>query len=283
MPTLKEIKEDIKAVSSIETITKIYQEIANLKINKIRQTVLDNREFIEELSRLYLLTKKASLIRSGKNSSFDKKKSFIKRKKKRVVIFLSSNEKFYGNIILDIWREVLVYLSENKADFLVIGRIGKYLSEKSGLGHRILCYDLNDDYPETERIKEIVEFIHNYEEAIVFHGKFETIFSQKVVKSNISGVDFSRENNLEIKNYLFEPSSKDVLDFFERELLFSFLNQAILEHQLSKYATRIIAMHQASEKAKETRTKLEIKEKRLKLELFNKKQIELFSGYQLWK
>jgi F0F1-type ATP synthase gamma subunit len=59
----------------------------------------------------------------------------------------------------------------------------------------------------------------------------------------------------------------------------AFFNQAILEHQLSRYATRMIAMYQASEKAKERKRKLEIEKKKLERQLFNKKQIELFSGF----
>jgi len=276
MPILKKIKEDLKAVSNIETITRTYQEIANLRMNEIRQKVLNNREFIEELSQVYTLAKKAYLV------LLKKEKPFIKPKRERVVVFLSGNERFYGTLFSDIWRELLNYLAKNKADLAVVGRMGKYLAERSGFGHKMFYFELNDDKPEKNRLREIIDFIKNYEEIIIFHGRFQTILSQKVVQSNISGGVTLEEELEEVKSYLFEPSPEAVLEFFETELLSAFFNQTILEHRLSKYATRMVAMYQATENAKKRERKLKIEQKKIERQLLNRKQIELFSGSQLW-
>jgi len=282
MATLKEIKENLKALSHIELITRTYQDIANLRMNKIRQRVLDNREFIEELSRVYSLAKKSYIASLKKLGAGKIKKSFIKRRKGKVVVFLSSNEHFYGALLLDIWREILNYLAENKADLAVVGRIGKYLAEKSGFGPATVYFELDDDNPEREKVGRIIEFIKNYEEIIVFHGKFQTILSQKVVQSNISGGVTLEKDLAGVKSYLFEPSPEAVLEFFETELMAAFFNQTILEHRLSRYATRMVAMYQATENAKERKRNLEIERKKLERQLLNREQIELFSGYQLW-
>ena len=276
MPILKKIKEDLKAVSNIETITRTYQEIANLRMNEIRQKVLNNREFIEELSQVYTLAKKAYLV------LLKKEKPFIKRKGERVVVFLSGNERFYGTLFSDIWRELLNYLAKNKADLAVVGRMGKYLVERSGFGHKMFYFELNDDKPEKNRLRGIIDFIKNYEEIIIFHGRFQTILSQKVVQSNISGGVTLEEELEEVKSYLFEPSPEAVLEFFETELLSAFFNQTILEHRLSKYTTRMVAMYQATENAKKRERKLKIEQKKIERQLLNRKQIELFSGSQLW-
>ena len=276
MPILKKIKEDLKAVSNIETITRTYQEIANLRMNEIRQKVLNNREFIEELSQVYTLAKKAYLV------LLKKEKPFIKRKGERVVVFLSGNKRFYGTLFSDIWRELLNYLAKNKADLAVVGRMGKYLAERSGFGYKMFYFELDDDNPEKERVKGIIDFIKKYEEIIIFHGRFQTILSQKVVQSNISGGVTLEEELEEVKSYLFEPSPEAVLEFFETELLSAFFNQTILEHRLSKYATRMVAMYQATENAKKRERKLKIEQKKIERQLLNRKQIELFSGSQLW-
>jgi len=276
MPILKKIKEDLKAVSNIETITRTYQEIANLRMNEIRQKVLNNREFIEELSQVYTLAKKAYLV------LLKKEKPFIKPKRERVVVFLSGNERFYGTLFSDIWRELLNYLAKNKADLAVVGRMGKYLAERSGFGHKMFYFELNDDKPEKNRLREIIDFIKNYEEIIIFHGRFQTILSQKVVQSNISGGVTLEEELEEVKSYLFEPSPEAVLEFFETELLSAFFNQTILEHRLSKYTTKMVAMYQATENAKKRERKLKIEQKKIERQLLNRKQIELFSGSQLW-
>lgn len=282
MPILKEIKENLRAIANIEAVTKTYQEIANLKMNKIRQEVLNNREFAEELSRVYTLTKRFCAAQLRKEQHEKAKRSLIKGKKQMAVLFLSCNERFHGTLILDIWKEILNFLAENKADLIVTGRIGKYLAERSRFGHKMFYFELNDDEPEKKRIKGIIDFIKNYKEIIVFHGRFQTILFQKVVQSNISGGNIKEKELNEIKKYLFEPSPEAVLDFFETELISAFLNQSILEHRLSRYATRMIAMHQANQNAEERRKNLEMKQKKLTRQLANKKQIEMFSGFQLW-
>lgn len=280
MAILKEIKENLKAISNIETITGTYQEIANLKMNKIRQRVLNNREFIEELSQVYTLAKKA-YIASFKRAA-KKGKSFIKQRGKRVIVFLSANERFYGSLISDIWGDVLSYLAENKADLAVVGRLGKYAAERMGFGLKMYYFDLSDDEPEKERVKGIVELIKNYEEIIVFHGKFQNVLSQKATRSTVSGGTVPEEGITEVKNYLFEPSPEAVLEFFETELLLDFFNQTLLEHRLAKYAIRMVEMYRANENAKEIEKNLKKEEKKLERQLSNKKQIELFSGFQLW-
>ena len=298
MPIFKEIKENLKTLSNIETITGAYQEIANLRMNKIRQTVLNNREFIEELSRVYTLAKKAYLasfkmgrvmkVEENKSSSPPfaaarvKEKSFIKRSRGKVAVFLSCNEHFYGTLILDIWQEIQGYLKEKKADLVVVGRMGKYLAETSGRELKMFYFELDDEKPEREKVKGIIEFVKNYEEIIIFHGRFHTVLFQKVVQTNISGGITLEKELGEIKSYLFEPSPEAVLEFFETELMSAFFNQAVLEHRLSRYATRMIAMYQATENAKKIREKLKIEQKKLERQLLNKKQIEVFSGFQLW-
>jgi len=289
MPTLKQIKEDLEATSTIKTITSIYQEIAYLRMNQIRQGVLSNRGFIEELSRVYNQIKKSyinSLKKKGRLKKEELKKiSFIKRNKRRIAVFLSSNQFFYGTLILDIWHNLLNYLNDSKADLAVVGKTGRYLAERSGFEGKIFYFELDDDNPRREQMKKIMDFIKNYEEIIVFHGKFSTAISQKPVQDNISGgITLELEKELgKVKNYLFEPSPEDILEFFETELISAFFNQAVLEHRLSRYAARMVAMYQATENAKEIKRKLKIKQKKLERQLSNKKQIELFAGFQLWE
>ena len=282
MAVIREIKENLKTISSLKTITRTYQEIANLRMNKIRQGVLNNREFIEELSRVYTLAKRAYISQLKKKGVKKEEEFLIKQGKERVIVFLSGNQRFYGTLILDIWRDLLNYLATKKGVLVVVGRRGKYLAERSGFGHKMTYFELDDDRPEKWRIKEIIEFIRNYGEVIIFHGRFQTILSQKVVQSNISRAIIPEKELAEIKTYLFEPSAKVVLEFFETELMSAFLNQVILEHQLARYASRMVAMHQATENAEERKRKLEMERKKLENQLFNKKQIELFSGFQLW-
>jgi F-type H+-transporting ATPase subunit gamma len=268
MPVFKKIEQNIKTISYIETIARIYQEVANIRMNQIREMVLRNREFIEELLKVYRLVR----------GQYPGKKKVLK--KKRILVFLSSNERFYGSLILDIWKEVEKFLKEKDGDLAVVGRMGKYLVERSDLKLNFFYFDLDDEKPELEKIKEIVDFLKGYEEILVFHGKFKTVLNQRVEITNIGGREVGKEK-VE-KSYLFEPSPEEVSRFFEEELLFSFFNQVLWDHQLSRYATRMVAMYRAQENAKKVKKNLEMEKEKLKREIYNKKQIEQFSSYKLW-
>jgi len=284
MLTLKKINEDLATVKSISTITSIYQEIAQMKMNQIRSSVLENRIFLEEVLKVYQKARRAflaSLEKEGKKTEIQTF-SFLKKKRKTVIVFLSANQPFYGVLIQNIWQNCYSFLEKNKADLVVVGRIGKYLAESSGFGHRMSYFELNDEKPEKESIKEIVEFIKNYERVIVFHGKYQSVARQEIVKSEISTGFPIREEVGKIKFYLFEPSPKEVLEFFETEIFSALFNQTILEHQLAKFSSRMTAMYRATENARKMEKLLEMKKRRLEKELKNKEQINLFSASPLW-
>jgi F-type H+-transporting ATPase subunit gamma len=276
MPTLQEIKKNLETISALKDITGTYQEIANLRMKQIRELVLKNRKFFQELLSTYQKIKSAyflSLKRKRGGKIF-----FRQAKKEKILVFLSSNQFFYGPLILNIWKKVKKYLSQNKGDLAIIGRTGKYLAEREGFGLRIFYFELNDLKPEKEKLEEIIAFIKNYKKILVFHGKYAGVLNQDVVINDLSGEIIPGEKDLKGEDYIFEPSPEAVLEFFETEMIASLFNQTLMEHQLARYASRVIAMYQASENAKKLEKKFLIIKNKLIRQKLNKKQIELFSN-----
>ncbi len=285
MHQLTETKEGLETISIVSAITTIYQEIAHMRMNQIRRNVFKTREFLEGLAFVYRSAKKSYLLRIG---GFNRKLmakeniSFIKRNKKTTVVFISANEHFYGGLILDVWKNVLKYMMKNKADLLILGKIGKQLAENTKPQIPFKYLSLDDDRNVASEIKNVIENIKHYERIIVFHGKFITSLMQKPVGNDISGGIFEGKSDEATKDYLFEPSPKAVLEFFETEIIAALFNQAVLEHRLAKYASRMIAMYKANENIKSERKKLEARQKKLIHGVINRKQLETFSGFKLW-
>lgn len=278
MATLKKAEDDLEGISAIKNIVQSYQEIANLRMNSIREKVLKNRKFFIELSKTYQKVKTAYFFSLGRPWMKKKETSFLRPKKEKIIVFLSANKFFYGSLILNIWQEVRLFFKKNNPDLAVVGKVGKYLSEQGDFGKKTLYFDLDDDNPEPKQIKKIVEVIKEYKEIIIFYGKYETVLRQAVIKSDIAGGLPPEEKPKEAEGYLFEPSAKTILQFFEREIIATLFNQTLLEHQLARYAGRMIAMHLATENAKEMEKKLKLLEKKLLKQKINKKQIELFNS-----
>lgn len=275
--TIQEIRKKNKVVSLLERIALAYQEISEYEMNKIREITLKNREFIEELLDVYAEAKKAFLIEAK-----EEKKEISKPPKGKVVVFLSANARFYGGLILEIWKKLTEYLENTPADLVVIGEIGKYLVENSQFKNNFFYFFLDDEKPKEEEIRRIVNFLKDYAEIKVFHGKFKTVLNQEIITTDISG-EAPEEKSKEVFAYLFEPSPEFVLDFFKRELISAFFYQAFLEHKLSRHAVRMVQMYQATKKAKEKREMLKMEERRLRWTVIDKKQQEINILSQLWR
>lgn len=279
MPTLKQIEYDLETISTIKNIVEGYQEIANLKMNSVREKVLKNRKFFLELSEIYQRTKGAYLLSQKKGWIKEKEIRFLEPKKERIGIFLSANRFFYGPLILNIWKGIQQYSEKNKLELAVVGKMGKYLIEQSEVKIKSYYFQLEDEEPEAEKIDKIIEFVKNYKEILVFHGRYKTVLSQETGISQISGgLPAVTKGSIEIRNYLFEPSAEIILKFFEKEIIATLFNQTILEHELARHASRMIAMYRATENAKESKKELRVVKNKLERQMTNKKQIELFGG-----
>jgi F-type H+-transporting ATPase subunit gamma len=284
MATLKSIKEELQIISAIKELSESYQEIANLKVSRIKNEVLKNREFFKEIIELY------KRIKSAKKDFVSKA---LKEKKdlneKTAIVVISANHFFYGPLLLNIWNEAKSYftkIDEDKRDIIIIGRIAKYYAEREKLGHKIFYFDISDDNPEEKNIVELIEFVTSYKKIVVFHGKFEGAINQKVQITEIAAEsvlkEISEKKQKEKKiNYLFEPSAKEIIDFFETEIVATVFNQTILEHQLARYASRVISMYQSIENAKKTEKMLNLTKNKVERDILNKKQSELFANLLL--
>lgn len=287
MAIVKKIKEDLEALEIISTITSVYQEIAKMRMLQIREDVLKNRVFLEELAKIYHKVKMAYLFALEKRTTFKKREelerlTFLKKRKRVAVIFLSANQPFYGNLIHNIWGTLFMFLKEREVELIVVGKTGRDFVSFFYPSKTYSYFDLDDDKPKDEEIKKIAEFAKNYQTVLVFHGKFESITKQTVVISEISGSLPIKGESKKTREYLFEPSPKEIFQFFETEIFTSLLKHTIFEHQLAKFSARLVAMYEATERSKEIKKRLELEKRKLQKELFNKKQLDLFSGYQLW-
>ncbi len=274
MDSLKQTKENLDLISSLKDITSAYQTLSNMRMNQIQDEVLETRNFLEGVAKIYNHAKSAYLSQTEKEQKGKAPLSFLRKEKKKVTVFLSANERFYGTLLLDTWREVHSYIQHTETDLVVAGEIGRSIIKNQSSTQNINHYfRLDDENPSPGEIKRIFKYINDYEDVIVFHGRFQTPLRQDPVKTNVSGGVSFGEPQKEVKEYLFEPSPKEIIQFFENEIREALFKQAVLEHQLARFASRMIAMDQATQNADEKIDKLRYKANRLKSQTQNKKQI----------
>lgn len=288
MSSSKYLNEDLEAVGAIKSITSIYQEIASLRMNQLRGRVAATREFLDGISTVYNHAKTAYIADVKAQTPKQRKKmwsslSFVRRNGKKVSVFLSANEHLYGTLILDVWSHYINDIRHDRADAVVVGSIGQYLLGSEQLDVETASFDLDDDKPTAEQVKKITDYVSKYEEVVIYHGQMETVLHQVPTRSEISGgISFDNRSRRPAKRYLFEPSPEQILSFFETEIIAALFNQTILEHQLARFAARMVAMDQATENANEETKKIKKEIRTLKRRIMNRKQLEVFAGFGIW-
>ncbi|MCH8821669.1 F0F1 ATP synthase subunit gamma [Patescibacteria group bacterium] len=282
----QDLEQEINGVSTIKSITEIYQQISAISIIQVKNSVAKTRAFLEGVALVYGHAKQSYLKQA--QTLISRKKDvgsldFIRRNKKEVLIFVSSNQTLYGDLISKVFNKFIGDVKEKRVDSVVIGKVGRAMIDKENINSRVEFFDLADYKPEWTKIQDITDFINKYEKITIYYGEFLSILNQIPTKSNISGGN-SLGNPVEVvKDYIFEPTAKQIMEFFETQVIANLFHQKIYEAQLARFASRLLIMNDATNNANQQLENL--KGDFLKIKKFskNKKQLSTFSSRVLWE
>lgn len=285
----KSLKFEVARLIDIKTLVQTYAEIAASRMQKIRNSVIQNRVFLLGLREIFsqvhfsyqtevnkLLKRKKNVVRQAFNNST--------MLNKEVSVLISSNAGLYGDIIRKTFEKFYNYYQENRndLDIIIIGRQGASLFRELEVNNTFTYFDFPDDKLDFEILKNIVARLISYGKVSVFYGQFDSIVSQSPVKSYITGDTSETDSNVAKVKYIFEPSLDEIVYFFETEIFSSLFVQTFHESQLARYASRMLNLDAASEKIRSKLKKLEMEKRRLKHQIMNRKQLEVISGLSLW-
>jgi ATP synthase F1 gamma subunit len=283
----QQISEEIQKVYSLRDIVDAYEKISATKMQNIRSSVLQNREFLEELNSVFQQVKKSyktQLEELMKRQNIKSKKfSLIKTNGKTLFILLSANTGLYGDILRKTYNLFKTYALKENGDILVIGKLGQDIFSKENYNRQFAYKDLDDANVNPDKLKDIVNLIIQYERVIVFHGKFQTTVSQVPTATSVSGDPLPGEAQVPALKFFFEPSLEEIMQFFEKEIFISYFEQTVQESQLAKHASRMISLDSSLENIKKNLEILYADQQRVRHIDFNKKQLETISSIRLWK
>ncbi|MGI5826511.1 MAG: F0F1 ATP synthase subunit gamma [Patescibacteria group bacterium] len=287
----QKLSQEIELVKSLRMITQAYEEISVMKMQKIRGSVLNTRQFMEKLAEVFGDVK-SSYARQIKEMAEKKKikdiSEFITFNKngKTVHVLLSANTKLYGDIISRTYRLFEEAISKASEDVIIIGKLGKELFDQGHPDRQYQYFEVPDMDFTVEDLKPVIQKITDYEKVIVYYGKFENIMTQNPQATNVFGNQTQeglvKETDGEKARFLFEPQLEKVLSFFETQLFSSFFKQTAYEGQLARFASRITAMEEALQNIDTKMKNLTSQERRLRRYLENRKQLGAISGIALW-
>lgn len=289
MITKKEVNTELDYLTGLREILETYEEIAASRMERIRSSVLQSRDFLLEINTIFQQVKSSykdqiTLLMKKKKIKDPKELTFLNRNGKTLYVFLSANTGLYGEIIRRTYNMFIENVKKNQIqDILIIGKLGYSLITTEKLNATISYFDLPDDKIDIEKFRKIVEFILQYQKVFVFYEQFNNVVNQQPIITNISGDPlFDDRTSAQIK-YFFEPSLEKIMVFFEKEIVTSIFEQTILESELAKFASRMIALDASAENTKSKIKEVLFQKQRIKHQDINKGQIEKFSSINLWK
>lgn len=294
MPQKKIIAENLEALNSLKNLAESYEEIAVIRMQKIKDSVLKTRDFLQDLSDVFV-DLKSSYDREVKDL-LEKRKSgsktilpLLRKNGRTLMVYLSSNGRFYGAVTQKTYRLLLNDLRKPEAvnsDLLIIGNAGKEMFEASGFKKPFTYFDLPDIGVDMKHIKELMTKFLQYDQVHVYYGKFDNVVNQTPIGTSITGENiFESEVVKPIKRedmFIFEPALEKIFYFFETQIIANLFSQTLLENQLARHASRVNAMEEALIHIDEESKKLNVLKRLVKHQMANKKQIETIAGLAIW-
>lgn len=292
MNYLKAILTQIEDLTGIKDIVGASEEIASMKMRGIRSQVLLSRDLNDELTDIYREVtisyrhQIVGLLSRTKNLNVAAKRNLSLKKGNGKVgcVFLSANSGFFSKILERTYHEFASYLGQHDIVPIIIGEFGKKLFTNEFPDREFVFYPFVENEKQKENFQEITKQLAAYENVIIFYARFESMASQKVSSLDVSGLEKPvSQQPINSVHYLFEPSLKTIIEFFETEIFAGIIQQAVTESELARYASRITTLDIARENIN-TKLKTINLEKRFAMHrIMNKKQTEAISGISLWK
>ena len=289
MPTLNEIKERMTVVRSLGEFTNALQQIATIRMVRLREQVINSRPFVTVANEMLL---ELSGIRNGMDAtdllSIEKKyPEDVARYQstKPAVIIITSNQGLTGRYNIEIFQKANELLESKKdADFYVIGKKGIEYFRSERFKIRVFPYQV----PETFDISDLTRLVglfDVYHEITLLYSRYLNSAKRDTV---ITTVVRPAEEELELQeqkgqgHYSFEPDLPDLIDRISGKLRAALFQQQLFDARLAQNSSQMIGMKTASDNAVGLQAELQQEYNKQRRKMIDKKIGEVIAGSALW-
>lgn len=300
MSSIKSLVEERAVVQVLGELVQAYEVAYVAKIGKTRDDVLAQRVFVEGLTKLYNEMKYAyrkeveALLRHKSRSG---RWLLGGRKKKSAAVLLSSSRRLAGEINQKVFGAFWDYIQSHDCDVIIVGSWAKEVYLQRGGDSNFVFFEMPDMNLTTEDLQPVLEKLLEYEGVQIFRGKYVSLINQVESMDTLGGVEavekevfderipaWFREREVEARQigYLFEPSLKDILDFFDREIFASWLHQTSSEAGLAQMGSRISTLESAIDNIDKRLHGLTYERRKLIKRRKNKRQLQSLAGMSFW-
>jgi ATP synthase F1 gamma subunit len=278
---LQEVADRQAATDTIVNLTSVFEGLASMRIAQVKNQVLESQKFFGEIWQIYKQLRVDSLFRFGRMND----KDIIK---KSLVIVITAEGGFGGDIDQRLIREMLEQHNPEKQDIIVIGHHGALQLIQQHVSFK--KYYTLPSRDKNINVKPLVSEVGKYQSASVFYQSYLSLMVQEIkhielqsaVAEQAQAAEKTKpEDYISESNYIFEPSTFDVVAHLERSMTEIALSQVILDSKLAQYASRFRAMSMAKDKAGEMNNDLKLLFNRTKRHIQDERLKEMINGLRM--
>lgn len=264
MANLRDIRRRIKSVKNTAQITRAMQLVAAAKMKKAQDQALAGRDYAEHLTQMLFDIRQT--FREETHPLIEKRNGG-----RELCLVISTDKGLCGPLNTNLAKAIRAKTPQD-AHFVTVGRKLRIMLEK--LGRQVIAdFTVRDPVPfsQTRPVARYLsnQFLEgNYDKvSIAFTSFVNTLRQEPEVVTLLpiqghrdgeeqafegigSGFSVAAHSKDEVRDYLFEPSPRDVL----ASILPLYVNyevfQAHLESRASEHSARMVAMKSATDNAK---------------------------------
>lgn len=272
-----DIEKEEMAMGTLVELTGVFEGIASMRIAQIKNQVLKATEFFHELWHIY------SQLRVSTYFGFGRSQGDTEVIDKELYVIITAEGGFSGDIDQKLVKLMLETYDKDKNEIIVIGHHGALQLAQRGISYKKYFKLPNRD--QNINVTPIINEAQKYRSTIMFYQQYISLMNQEARKIELSTAvqqegttaDAADEVITE-SNYIFEPSTYDVVDHLESSMMQIAVSQLILESKLAQYASRFRAMSSSHERAEEARGELRTEYNRAKRAIKDERLKEIING-----
>lgn len=295
MESLRDIRQNIKAIKSTQQIMQTMKMISSARIRKAQEAMESARPFakkmlqmVDDLRQDILAMPQPDDVQEGWASRFFLNKTGQADKIGLAVI--TGDKGLSGSFNAVILRSVISFLKEHQdkeISVFAIGKKGRDFIARFKRPNLHVVYESVGIFPKVsyahaELLGEAIlkeYFEKRLGSVTLIYNDFKSLASQNLVERRILPFDFEAiQNEKEESDFLFEPGIKEIFSLLVPRLIKANMYRILLESQAANLAATMNAMDAASKNAGELADALGVKLNKVRQASITNEILDIVNG-----
>lgn len=287
MASLKEIRAKVASIKSTQKITRAMQMVAASKMRRAQERMQLGRPYADSMRRVV-----SHLVKASPDY---KHPYLVPRAVNRVgYIVVSSDRGLAGGLNINLFKKLMQHVKQQKSQsvetrFAVIGQKGVSFFKTFG-GTVIAAETHYGDNPSFEQLSVPVQVMLDaynrgeIDEIYLVYNEFVNAMTQNPSVQRLvpiaaeSLVDETMANREHSWDYIYEPTTKELLDGLMGRYVESIVYQSVVENIASEQSARMVAMKAATDNAGNLINELQLVYNKLRQAAITREISEIVGG-----